>query len=163
MCADGRFTRHPRFRYLPSTHRCAGGHYRQAGSMSASTHMMPSSFSLIVLTWLLFYHCSSITSTETHRVYIGMFAQARPPNTLSLAGQRAEPGVRAPHRACRACVPSVRCRMSGGAARPLASQGQRRSNQVQEQRTAGSRLVSYPDSHVHPPEKRVWSRISWLC
>ena len=42
------------FATLPSTQRCAGGHYRQAGSMSASTHMMPSSFSSIVLTWLLF-------------------------------------------------------------------------------------------------------------
>ena len=55
------------FSTLPSTQRCAGGHYRQTGSMSASTHMMPSSFSSIVLTWLLFYHCSSITSTETQR------------------------------------------------------------------------------------------------
>ena len=33
------------FATLPSTQRCASGHYRQAGSMSASTHMMPSSFS----------------------------------------------------------------------------------------------------------------------
>ena len=62
MYADGRFARHPRFRYFALN---TDGHYRQAGSMSASTHMMPSSFSSIVLTWLLFYHCSSITSTET--------------------------------------------------------------------------------------------------
>ena len=58
------------FATLPSTQRCAGGHYSQAGSVSASTHMMPSSFSSIVLTWLLFISTiivTSITSTETQR------------------------------------------------------------------------------------------------
>ena len=58
------------FATLPSTQRCAGWYYRQAGSVSASTHMMPSSFSSIVLTWLLFISTiivTSITSTVTQR------------------------------------------------------------------------------------------------
>ena len=71
----------PSFSLLCPQHRdaLAGGHYRQAGSMCASTHMMHSSFSSIVLTWLLFYHCSSITSTETQRVYMHVCSGSPPP------------------------------------------------------------------------------------
>ena len=78
MYADGRFTRHPRFRYF-ALNIDVRWRSLQAGRISARTHMMPSSFSSTVLTWLLFYHCSSITSTEMQRVYIGIFTQARPP------------------------------------------------------------------------------------
>ena len=67
------------FATLPSTQRCAGWHYRQAGSVSASTHMMPSSFSSIVLTWLLFI---STIIVYKHRDATCMFAQARPPHAL---------------------------------------------------------------------------------
>ena len=61
------------FATLPSAQRCAGGHYRQAGSMSASTHMMPSSFLCCYSTIVL------QSQTLRRNVYIGMFAQACPP------------------------------------------------------------------------------------
>ena len=69
------------FATLPSTQRCAGWHYRQAGSVSASTHMMPSSFSSIVLTWLLFTVLSSLLQSQAlrHNVHV---RSGSPPNAL---------------------------------------------------------------------------------
>ena len=68
MYADGRYMPDTLvFATLPSTQRCTGGHYRQAGSMSASTHMMPSSISLILLTWLLFISIIIVLQSQALR------------------------------------------------------------------------------------------------
>ena len=88
MYADGRFARHPRFRYfvLNTEMRWRA---LQAGRIYVrqhphDTHMMPSSFSSIVLTWLIFISTIIVLQSQALRrnVYIGMFAQARPPNAL---------------------------------------------------------------------------------
>ena len=82
------------FATLPSTQRCAGWHYRQAGSVSASTHMMPSSFSSIVLTWLLFISTiivTSITSTETQRACSLRLAPPMPCILLVIGASLSEP------------------------------------------------------------------------
>ena len=90
------------FATLPSTQRCAGRHYRQAGSMSASTHMMPSSF---VLTWLLFYHCSSITSTETQR-HVRSGSPHQCPAFRLVAASLSEPHINGTSaaRVCYMCI-----------------------------------------------------------
>ena len=67
------------FATLPSTQRCAGGHYRQAGSVSAITHMMPSSFSSIVLTWLLFISTTIVTSALRRNVHVRSGSPPPPP------------------------------------------------------------------------------------
>ena len=85
MYADGRFARHPRFRYFALNTEMRW-RALQAGRIYVrqhqhDTHMMPSSFSSIVLTWLLFISTIIVLQSQALRcnVYIGMFAQARPP------------------------------------------------------------------------------------
>ena len=77
MYADGR---HPCFRYF-SLNTEMRWRALQAGRIYVRQHPHDAQL-FFVLTWLLFYHCSSITSTELPHVYIGMFAQARPPIAL---------------------------------------------------------------------------------
>ena len=110
MYADGRFARHPRFRYF-ALNTDVRWRSLQAGRISASTHMMPSSFSSIVLTWLLFYHCSSITSTETQRVYRHV-RSCSPPLMPCIRLVIIVPALRPSHSHllyCTCSIPSFNC------------------------------------------------------
>ena len=74
MYADGRFARHPRFRYFALNTELRW-RALQAGRIYVRQHPHDAQL-FFVLTWLLFYHCSSALRRN---VYIGMFAQAHPP------------------------------------------------------------------------------------
>ena len=82
MYADGRFARHPRFRYFALNTEMRWWAL-QAGRIYVRQHPHDAQL-FFVLTWLLFISTVIVLQSQALRrnVYIGMFAQARPPNAL---------------------------------------------------------------------------------
>ena len=81
MYADGRFARHPRFRYFALNTEMRWRSL-QVGRIYVRQHPHDAQlFSSIVLTWLLFISTIIVLQSQALRrnVYIGMLAQARPP------------------------------------------------------------------------------------
>ena len=88
------------FATLPSAQRCAGGHYRQAGSMPASTHMMPSSF------WCCYSSVLSLFFNHKPDVYRHVRSGSPPPMPcIRLVGASvSEPHTNGVAGACWRCV-----------------------------------------------------------
>ena len=112
MYADGRFARHPHFCYFALNTEMRWLALQADWICVRQHHMMPSSFSSIVLTWLLFISTivTSITSTETQRACSIRLAPPMPCIRLVGASQ-SEPHTNGTS-AARVCYTSKRSRGS---------------------------------------------------